>query len=264
MTLPAVTLVITTYNWKEALLAVLHSVTQQNTMPSEVIVADDGSGADTREMLLNLSKDFPVPLIHSWQDDCGFRAARSRNKAIASAAGDYIIIIDGDMILPPTFIEDHASNATPNQFIQGGRVLLSNTLSQEVIEDNRTISFWTSGLKNRKNIINSRLLSRVFSRISNTDKSTRSCNMSFWKSDIIAVNGFNNDFVGWGREDSEFVVRLLNSGLNRLYLKFSGAGYHLYHNENSRDALPENDQILNDTIGKKLSYCKNGISEFLN
>lgn len=83
--------------------------------------------------------------------------------------------------------------------------------------------------------------------------------MSFWRSDIVKINGFNNDFVGWGREDSEFVIRLLNAGLDRLYLKFAGVGYHLYHNENSRASLLENDKILENTINNKLTRCENGL-----
>ncbi|WP_318495740.1 glycosyltransferase family 2 protein [Photobacterium leiognathi] len=254
-------LIITTYNWKEALSAVLDSVLYQSILPDEVIIADDGSRDDTKNLINELQKEYPISLIHSWQADIGFRAAESRNRAISKATGDYIIIIDGDIVLPPSFVASHINNAKQGQFIQGGRVLLNKERTDEVLKRHKIPKIWQSGLKNRHNTINCKQLSSMFSKISNSDRSTRSCNMSFWLSDIKKVNGFNNDFVGWGREDSEFVLRLLNSGVNRLYLKFAGAGYHLYHKENSRMSLPKNDQLLKNTISSKSTYCENGLNE---
>lgn len=87
--------------------------------------------------------------------------------------------------------------------------------------------------------------------------------MAFWRQDVIEVNGFNQDFVGWGREDSEFVHRMLNAGKSRLYLKFAGVGYHLYHVENSRASLGQNDEILENTIKNKLKRCENGVDQFI-
>ncbi|MEF1284785.1 glycosyltransferase family 2 protein [Vibrio sp. M250220] len=258
-----VSLIITTYNWKEALGAVLESVKHQTQLPFEVIVADDGSRKDTKELLDSIKPLFPVPLFHSWQEDLGFRAAESRNKAIAKSQGDYVVIIDGDIYLPPTFIEEHCRYARVGQFIQGGRVQLDPACSSSLIDSGVVPTIWSKGLKNRKNIISNRLLANLFSRVWNSESSTRSCNMSFWRKDILKVNGFNNDFVGWGREDSELVHRLLNSGVSRLYLKFAGAGLHLYHKENARASLVENDQIYQTTIDSKLTRCEHGIDQFL-
>ncbi len=256
------TLIITTYNWKEALKAVLESVKRQTELPDEVIVADDGSRGDTKSMIDQLRTDFPVPLVHSWQEDDGFRAAMSRNRAIAQATGEYLIIIDGDMVLSTTFVESHKRVAQPGWFVQGGRALTDEACSKGIMESGSVPSVFSKGIRNRKNCITSVLLSKWFSRKRNNANSTRSCNMAFWKEDALAVNGFNHDFVGWGREDSEFVHRLLNAGKSRLYLKFAGVAYHLYHAENSRETLPENDAILDNTIKNKLTFCQNGIAKF--
>lgn len=257
-------LIITTYNWKEALQAVLESVKNQTRLPDEVIIADDGSSTDTSNTIKKQKEQFPIPLIHSWQEDKGFRAAESRNKAIAKASGDYIIIIDGDIVLNKHFIEDHIVNSKVDYFIQGGRVSLGKKFTAQFLAKYMQPSLFSIDIKNRKNTIRSSTLSALFSRKINSANSTRSCNMSFWKKDIIKVNGFNEDFVGWGREDSEFVHRLLNSDINRLYLKFSGIGYHLYHKENSRGSLKINDDILNTTINENLQWCKNGLDKHLN
>jgi glycosyltransferase involved in cell wall biosynthesis len=257
------TLIITTYNWKEALKAVLESVKRQTQLPNEVIVADDGSKKDTKELIEAFQTDFPVPLIHSWHEDNGFQLSMSRNRAIAKASGDYLIMVDGDMVLSETFIESHNRVAKPNWFVQGGRVLTDENCSHEIMNNGMIPSVLSKGIRNRKNCITNALLSKLFSYERNNDKATRGCNMAFWKQDAVTVNGFNQDFVGWGREDSEFVHRMLNAGHSRLYLKFSGVGYHLYHVENSRGSLPENDAILDNTIERKLTRCSNGIDQFM-
>ncbi|EAP95023.1 MULTISPECIES: glycosyltransferase family 2 protein [Vibrio] len=256
-------LIITTYNWKEALSAVLDSVTIQSTLPDEVIIADDGSKKDTAELVKQYQGSFPVPLIHSWHEDNGFRLSMSRNRAIAKACGDYIIMIDGDILLSPTFIESHVRAAKKQQFVQGGRALLGEEISERLMRTKSMPTLFSEDIRNRKNCISNPFLARIFSYIRNSDKATRGCNMAFWKSDVIDVNGFNQDFVGWGREDSEFVHRMLNKGTNRLYLKFAGVGYHLYHPENSRGSLPENDAILDNTVNQKLTFCQNGINQFI-
>ena len=113
---------------------------------------------------------------------------------------------------------------------------------------------------NRKNSINSRLLSLIFSNKNNHLKGTKSCNMGFYRQDCLNINGFNNDFEGWGREDSEFVVRLINSGLKRKNVRFNAIQFHLWHNENSRMSLMSNDEILEDAINNRIQWCQNGIN----
>mgnify|MGYP000844631476 CR=1 FL=1 len=259
-----ISLIITTYNWKEALSAVLQSVKKQSVLPNEVIVADDGSREDTRMAIHEMAKDFPVPLIHSWQEDLGFRAAMSRNRAIAKSSSPYMVIVDGDIILHPKFIEDHFRCAEKNCFVIGSRTLLSKQLTERILlGENIEISFFSKGIKNRKNLINNSFLSTLFTRKTTALKRAISCNMGFWKDDIIKVNGFNEDFTGWGREDSELVVRLLNAGFVRKSLKFKANGLHLYHPENNRDRLSVNDGLLAETIANKKTRCENGISNHL-
>jgi glycosyltransferase involved in cell wall biosynthesis len=203
-------------------------------------------------------------LTHSWQQDKGFRAAKSRNKAIVKSNGDYIILIDGDMILHPQFIEDHISNAEPGYFVQGTRALLTQSTTQNVLAKMRTnFSFLSSGIQNRKNTIHSIFLSRLFSKKKNYLRGIKTCNMAFFKQDCINVNGFNNSFEGWGREDSEFVVRLLNNGINRKNLRFNAIQFHLWHNENTRTSLKQNDILLQDAIDNDLQWCDNGINRYL-
>lgn len=259
-----VSLIIATYNWPESLILALRSIEKQTIVPEEVIIADDGSTAETKEIIDKFQKDSDLNIIHSWQEDKGFRVAQSRNKAIVKSSGDYIILVDGDMILHPKFIQDHIKNAQANYFVQGSRVLLTEDKSEKILDSKRTsFSFFSTGLKNRKNAIRSNLLSKIFSSKKNYLKGVRSCNMAFFKDDCMKVNGFNEDFIGWGREDSEFVVRLINNGLNRKNLRFNAIQYHLWHKDNDRKHLDYNNQLLQNSINQKLKVCKKGINKYI-
>jgi len=259
-----VALVVTTYNRPDALEIVLRSALRQSRRPDEIVVADDGSTEATREVIEKVGRECSVPLMHAWQPDENFRAAMARNRAIAMTESDYVVMIDGDMILHPLFVQDHLEAAEEGGFIQGGRALLNQETTEWVIRNGvNEFSFFSSGIQNRKNTLRSRLLSQLFSRKNHSLRGIKTCNFSLFRKDILAVNGFDNRFVGWGREDSEFAVRLLNSGLIRKNLKFAAIAYHLYHPENPRNSLPQNDRRLQRSIEEKLIWCEDGIDRFL-
>ena len=259
-----VSLIITTYNRPDALLLVLRSIEEQIIAPYEVIIADDGSSNDTKKVVTSFQGKSDMHVIHSWQEDRGFRVAKSRNKAISKSNSDYIILIDGDMILHPQFINDHINNAQPSYFVQGSRVLLTEDKTKQVLDQQKiNFSLLSNGLQNRKNAIHSNILSRLFSNKRNTLRGIKSCNLAFFKKDFISVNGFNNEFEGWGREDSELIMRLLNSGINRKNVRFNAIQFHLWHNQNIRNSLENNELILQNTINNQIKWCDSGVKNFL-
>ncbi len=264
-------LIITTYNRPDALRLVLNSVLNQTVLPNEVIVADDGSNQETAELIKEYQTKFPVPLIHSWQEDKGFRLARSRNLAISKSTMEYIVMIDGDMVLDKHFIADHKKAAKHKTFIQGGRILLNDDKTAKLLESTAqkvSLSCLSSGLESR---IEKRLqaIHMPFLRNlllkkekSHWHKGIRGANMGFFREDVMEINGFNNEFEGWGREDSEFVERFFNAGGKRANLKFGGIGYHLWHPEAEREALPENEALLKRATKEKLNWCEDGLNQF--
>ena len=257
-------LIITTYNWPEALELVLHSALAQSVLPNEIIVADDGSNEATKHLISKITNKSSIPIIHSWQEDRGFRLSRSRNLAIARAKYEYIIFSDGDMVLHGDFVKDHMENSQKGIYLQGGRVLLQANFSNEMIANKslRQPSIISRGIKNRHNALRSKLFSSLYANQLNQNlKRIRGCNFSLFKSDIIKVNGFNEDFETWGQEDSEFVQRLYNSGILRKNLKFCALQYHIYHKEGKSEA--NNIRFLNNTIEKQLTWCNNGIDKHL-
>ncbi len=257
-------LIISTYNREDALELTLLGVLQQSELPDEVIIADDGSRSETKALIEEYKKEFPIPIRHCWHEDLGFRLATIRNKAIAMANSEYILMIDGDIIMHREFVKSHKRNATANQFVQGSRVLLQPATTLKVLRSKQVhFGFFGRGIRNRFNTIYSPLFSSILSFYSNKPNRIRGANLAFWKRDVIRVNGFNEDFVGWGREDSEFAVRMKNIGVVRKHLKLAGFGYHLYHKESSREALRKNDLILERAIVEELTSCANGIGKYM-
>lgn len=254
-------LIITTYNRPDALELVLLSVFKQSRLPDEIIIADDGSAIDTQLMLESISKKSPVSIIHSWQEDKGFRAARSRNLAIQKSSSEYLIMIDGDMLLHKDFIKDHLSCAQSHSFIQGSRVLLNQQTTDLMIKKRHyQVASLSNQAKNKLNGYRLPVLSSfICSKKRRTHKGIRTCNFAAFKHDIERVNGFNLDFTTWGREDSELVERLFNSGIKRRNLKFKGIQYHLYHPEGKSNS--HNDALLQKAIDEHLTICHNGLAQ---
>lgn len=247
----SVTLVISTYNWPEALKQVLEGVFIQTVLPKEIIIADDGSTEDTTLLIEETRKRFPVPIIHVWQEDKGFRKTIILNKAIARASGDYIIQIDGDVIPCRHFIEDHIEARESGYFVCGSRVRLTPSGKPE-----------TSHIFN---LIRSRFLRKLFYKKYGKDIGThmRGCNLAYWKKDFISINGYNEDFTGWGYEDSELVYRLYFSGVHKKVLKFGGVVKHIWHKEASMSNREYNYNAMQDIIRKQSKWVDNGIGKYI-
>ena len=263
---PTVSLIIATYNWPEALDLCLSSIALQTILPDEVVIADDGSKEATTTYIQEKSKNFPCSVVHVWHEDVGFRLTVIRNKAIVNATGDYIIQIDGDVILNKHFVADHLCMAKEGCFATGSRIMMTQELSLDLLKEKPVeISPFTKGLRNKLNAFRSSLLANYFRFRYKKDSPhyIKGCNMAFWKKDLLAVNGYNEDMTGWGYEDNEIAARLINSGIRKQYLKFYGIVYHIYHPLSSHDRETINADIFNEALDQKAIYCKNGLDKYL-
>jgi len=222
-------------------------------LPDEILIADDGSGEDTRLVIDRLRKESPVPLLHIWHEDNGFRLSAIRNKAIVAATGDYIIQIDGDIVMHHRFIADHVRCARRGYYSVGSRVFQS---------EQRTECYLKSGKGLRKGGLNRRWipwLTPLFYGEHKDPMYVRGCNMAMWRNDLLAVNGYNEDIHGWGLEDSEISLRLQNYGLRKRFLKCAAIQYHLHHPDNSRDRIQINDTIMKRALDTSYIWADNGI-----
>lgn len=259
---PTCSLIIATYNWAKALNLVLKSVINQTVMPSEIIIADDGSTSETESLIQSFKAKINVPLVHVWHEDKGFRLAEIRNKAIKKAKGEYIVQIDGDVILHKRFIEDHLAFAEKDFYIRGSRVRLGQQISKELLQAQRiNISIFNKDVKSKLNGFRFPFLTKQLMFKKESELKMLGCNMAFWKEDFVEVNGYSNDLIGWGFEDSELVARFINIGLKKKVIKHSAICYHIYHKENSR----ENEQIhtkkLQEIVDLKTKRADTGYNE---
>lgn len=259
-------LIVSTYNRPETLRLTLNSIARQSRLPDEVIIADDGSSQTTQLLIDQMKSQFPVPLLHVWQEDQGFRLAAIRNKAIVKASGQYLIFTDGDIILHKDFIQSHLAFAQPKHYCQGHRVLLGAKKTMMVVDNNQLdFGFFERGITNRLYTIHQLRLAKLFSTTISNEHSVKGCNFSCFKADAIHINGFNESFVGWGKEDAEFIVRLINSGVTGIDIKFAAVAYHLDHGENykqkTKSTLPDNLSFVELAKSKKLTWCEDGIEK---
>lgn len=254
-------LIVTVYNRPDFLKLVMDAIIGQKVPPHEIIIADDGSGPETAEVVKRKAEKTDIPVLHLWQEDQGYRAARCHNMSIAAASGDYLLFIDGDMVPFPDFVADHERMARPGYFVQGSRILLGEEITRRAVKDGRVrAGFFSPGLGNRKNTLRIPLLARLGMLPSHSGRGIRFCNFACWRDDAIRVNGFNEDFHGWGREDSEFAARLLNAGVKRINLRFMARAFHLYHHEAPREGLAANDAILEYTLKNRKTRCDRGVN----
>jgi glycosyltransferase involved in cell wall biosynthesis len=257
-------LLVTTYNWPQALGLVLRSIAEQTVLPAEVIVADDGSAEPTAAAVAEWQRKLPVRVEHVWQADDGFRAARSRNRGIAAATGDYVVMIDGDMVLDRRFVEDHVALAERGCFVQGPRINTTDTLSKRMLAEGLTrVGFLTPGVLRRQQVIHhlawaQRSANRAFS----TER-VKSCNMGCWRDDLLRVNGFDERMIGWGPEDKELAVRLFNVGVSRKHVRHAALAAHLYHARRDPVGVNPNDRFLDESIANRAAWCAAGIDAHL-
>jgi glycosyltransferase involved in cell wall biosynthesis len=256
--LPTITVIITTYNSPADLRRVLAAYLEQTLFPMELVVADDGSTGETAAVVEEFRRTAPFPVKHVWHEDLGFRAAKIRNEAIKVSLGEYLLFSDGDCLPHHAFVADHAALAKPGYFVQGKRMLVRKQAA-ETFAVTSGISLLGQCLAG--NLSGAHHLLRIpgFALEGHGLRGIKTCNFALYRTAAVAVNGFNESFVGWGREDSEFAARLLVSGLKRHDPPFSALVFHLWHPENSRDFLAENDRMLADAIAAQTFRCSCGI-----
>lgn len=253
-------LIVSTYNKKEVLEIVLESCFDQTCLPGEILVADDGSREDTARLIRDLEKRSPVPLLHVWQPDEGYRLAASLNNAIATSSGEYLIFLDGDCFVDRHFVEDHLSYAEPGRYVAGSRVNIGKKRQEYILRTgDRRISFFSPGIRKRAHAIRSKTLAAC-----RRHGGMAGANFSLRRSDIERVNGFNERFDGRGGCDADLARRLNGAGFVLKKMVHLGIAYHFSHSLPNRlhadDCVPE---IWDSTPEEEQVRCRLGLDRAL-
>lgn len=261
-----IALAITSHERPQALAAVLDSVARQHAPPDEILIADDGSGPAARRVIADFLANARTPARLVEQAHEGFRVARLRNLAIAASRADYLVFIDGDLRLHPHFLADHRAIARRGWYTQGIRVLADERLSRRLAAQP---GFWPTpfspglGLLRRAYLLHAPRLTRLARRAGNAFIATKSCNLGVWRDDLVRVNGFDEDFVGWGPEDKELAARLGFAGVRRQTLLGGGIALHLHHAPAPRGSLAANQARLDATRRERRTRCQHGLDGHL-
>ena len=261
MSSPKITLIVSTYESPAALEKVLQGVHGQTQAPHEILVADDGSGQATRTLVERWQPR--LGLRHIWHEDRGFRKTVILNQAVAAAKGDYLVLLDGDCVPHRDFIRDHAALAEKNFWIQGRRCFVEQKFVADFSVDHTPIARWC--LQGRiTGLAKAFRLPFPIVRRNRQHRGIIGCNMAFWQDDLVAVNGFDEDYTGWGiGEDSDLGARLYHLGRTRKFVYGWAVIYHLNHPQLPKAHVPASKQSLAETIASGKIRCQRGLQQYL-
>ncbi len=259
-----VALIINTFDQPDYLARVLAAAGRQSETPDEVLLADDGSGEETREVFAAWAAAKPFRCEHVWQKKEGFRRARILNEAIARARSGYIVFLDGDTIPHGRFVSDHRALSSPGRFVQGHRALVGQRAAADFGRDGevrgRFAALCSGELSGAANVFRWPF---AMARSRTDLRGIRGCNLAVWRADLLRVNGYNEAFTGWGREDAELAARLMNAGVRRMDARGRALCYHLWHLPADRTGLAANDELLAAAIQGSSQRCEQGLDGHL-
>ena len=253
-----ISVILATYNWPQALNLCLHSLSTQTDFDFEIIIADDGSTGATKELIDKHILTMPVSMKHLWQKDEGFRKTQILNQAIHAASGSYIVFLDGDCIVQPDFVMRHRQLTQAGHLVTGSRVLLNEELTKELLSwqswdfhrfVSKLFTYRLNGGINKYWPLKIKLSDGVWRNYKKfVWRRIKGCNMACWKTDALAINGFDESMTGWGHEDADFVFRLQNNGVIRKSGSWCTEVLHLYHRINDQSNAAENARRVREKI----------------
>ena len=267
-----ISVIISTYNSPEWLKKVIWGYNTQTYRNFEMVIADDGSKSETRQLIENMSNEVFFPISHIWHEDDGFQKSQILNKSILACSTDYILMSDGDCIPKENFIEEHIKFREEGYFLSGGyhklSMHLSNLISKEDIYSGRCFDVnWLkkNGMKSsfKNNKIDSGFIkSKLLNSITPTTPSWNGHNASGWKSDILAINGFD-ERMQYGGQDRELGERLVNFGIKPKQIRYSTVCLHLDHPRGyaTQESIQKNLNIRKITKEENRKWTDFGITK---
>jgi glycosyltransferase involved in cell wall biosynthesis len=257
---PSISLIVNTYENHGALTKVLDALIKQKLDAKEILIADDGSGSKTAEVIQNFVSQ--LPLNHCRQDHEGFRRSVILNKAIAQATGDYLVFLDGDSVPAREFVADHTDLAERGCWVQGRRAFVDESCVETF--EPTCGKIWSLALRGKlAGLMKAMRLPRPVIKRGREQRGILGCNLGIWRDDLMAVNGYDETFTGWGREDADLGNRLYHLGRDRKFVYGRAIIYHLNHPVLPRDRLETNQALLEETIREKRIRARKGLDQYL-
>jgi len=265
-----VSVIITTFNNPRGLSFTLAGLRRQTVVPLELLIADDGSGDDTKRVIDEARASFPCPIRHVWQPRDGFRKCTILNRAVLEAAGEYLVFFDGDCVPMRGAIAAHLHAARRNRYVTGGKVLLSREVSDALTMDDvvrgRLNGFgaWWFSTKRARRLMISRLpgIRFLFDRNVPRLPGWRGENASTFREHVLHVAGFDERFT-YGYEDADFGHRLECAGVLGYSIRYTSPVVHLEHERSyvSPEIIAGNKKLYDENRALKMTVTPHGIRE---
>ena len=269
-----VSLIVSVYKDVSSLRTVLEGLKFQRFKDYEIVISEDGESQVMRDFLHGYSHENRI--VHLTQPDVGWRKNQALNRAIQRSEGDYLIFIDGDCVLHHMFIAHHVRFAERRRILAGKRVKLGPSFTaffKEQIHDLPALEKKVEREKQAMRKDGAKFYEEAF--YINPDgflafiprlrkmHQLKGCNMSCFREDIEAINGFDEDYVlpAIG-EDIDLTWRFKGLGYNLFSMRNLAVQYHLYHKENWSDQS-ENLQLLQRKMGLRQYVCLNGLRKLV-
>lgn len=270
-----ISVIVPTYNRPRELRLNILSLAMQSLLPHEVLIADDGSGPDTRTMIEGMREALAnlFPLRHVWQEDIGFRKPRILNETVRQASGDYLVFLDGDCMAHRHFVRSHVEKSRPDAVLSGKRVEIGKQLSERLLREGRVLNSLSfelllDSLRGRSRKVEEAvrftnpLIRKLLHRDRITPDGVWGCNFSISRDLFYAINGCDEEFQDGSIEDNDIGIRVQNQGKTLLTVRAHAIIFHLWHRSTWSFQNPKylhNLDILRRRIDRKETYCRNGI-----
>lgn len=267
-----VSLFLSTYEQPFHLRLVFEALLRQSFRDFEILVCDDGSGAETKRIIDDYRRrSTDIPIRHFWQENLGFRKCRILNEALRSATGDYCVFLDGDCVPHRDYVGDHFAKRKAGRYLAGRRAEISEKIGARLTPEKVRAGYFDfprldlllSGLDGESEAINRtvRIPNAFLRRLLKLERVTdmKGCNYSVHKESLVAINGFDEDYEGYGREDTDVELRLQNLGLSIKSMRGLALQFHIWHPR--REFVPANDTRLAEVVEKRVIRCRNGLTK---
>jgi glycosyltransferase involved in cell wall biosynthesis len=249
----------------EIILLALNNQTVKGNF--EAIVSEDDNTEETIKFISQQKLMLSFPLLHVSQRDDGFRKCKALNHSVTMATSDFIIFLDGDCVPHNKLVEEYICAKRTGRVLYGRRVKLSEEITSQLLKDKKLsslnfLNLWKTGCKRIEEGLYLKIIPQRFKK--KDSGRLLGCNMGISKSDLIAINGFDEDYTEpGGGEDSDIEWRLEALGSIQFYsMKHRAIVYHLYHEERLTEALEiKSIKIVEQKKLKGFFICKNGLTK---
>jgi glycosyltransferase involved in cell wall biosynthesis len=260
--------IVTTYNNPRGLQLVLAGLTRQTVQDFELLIADDGSGAETAALISEFAARARFPVRHVWHPDQGFRKCTISNKAILEAEGNYLVFFDGDCIAPSHCLAAHLYEARHGSYLTGGKIPVSRSLGSRLTVESVQrglldgIGIWWLGVGKRRRLFVSHVpvVRDMMNRRVPRQPSWRGENSSAFASDLRRVGGFDERFT-YGYEDADFGHRLQAAGVQGRSIRYTAPVFHLEHERPYVDPVQivRNRKLYHENRARSLGWTPHGL-----